>query len=299
MSEAAGPLRLRRSLLFVPGSTPERIAKAIGSAADGVILDLEDAVAVAQKARAREWVVAALRRVDFRGRERIVRVNPLDGPEGQADLAQVVPAAPDALLIPKIERSEDVLRADQAIARHETEAGGEVGKIRLHLLIETVAAVMQVEAVAAASPRAVVLLFGAGDLCRETRGRLGPGRAAELYALSRILFAARAVGLDAIDTPHFDLRDLAGLEAHARIAADLGYDGKAVLHPDQIETVNRVFTPSPAAVAEARRVLAAYQAAEAAGAGALALEGQFVDAVHVAMARETLARARLAGVVSP
>jgi citrate lyase subunit beta/citryl-CoA lyase len=123
-----------------------------------------------------------------------------------------------------------------------------------------------------------------------------PSRLPELYALSHVLNAARAAGLDALDAPCFDLASEAALEAHTRVAVELGYDGKAVIHPKQIDTVNRQFTPSTDAVERARRVLAAYDEAEAAGAGALALEGQFVDAVHVAMARETLLRARLAGV---
>jgi citrate lyase subunit beta/citryl-CoA lyase len=289
------PLRLRRSLLFVPGSTPERIAKAIATEADGVILDLEDAVAPVQKPQAREWVVAALRRVDFRGHERVVRVNPLEGPYGRDDLAAVVPAAPDALLLPKAGSAAELRRIDDEVTRLERAAGFEPGRIRFHLLIETVVGVLDVAALARGSPRNAALFFGAGDLVRETRGRLVPSRASELYGLSQVLFAARAAGLDALDTPYFELGNAAGLEAHTRFAADLGYDGKAVIHPKQIEVVNRLFTPSPEAIAEARRVVAAYEEAEAAGAGALSLGGQFIDAVHVAIARETLTRARLAG----
>jgi citrate lyase subunit beta/citryl-CoA lyase len=288
--------RLRRSLLFVPGSTPERIAKAVATAADGIILDLEDAVAAGEKARAREWVVAALRGVEFDGRERIVRVNPLDGPYGAEDLAAVVPAVPDALLFPKVGSADEVTRLDGEVDRLERAAGIEPGRIRFHLLIETVPGVLQVPAIATASARVAALLFGAGDLVRETRGRLVASRASELYALSQVLFAARAAGLDALDTPHFDLEDAAGLEAHTRFAADLGYDGKAVIHPRQLEVVNRLFTPSAEVVAEARRVLGAYEAAEEEGSGALTLDGRFIDIVHVHMARETLARARLAGV---
>jgi citrate lyase subunit beta/citryl-CoA lyase len=156
--------------------------------------------------------------------------------------------------------------------------------------------VLQAPASAGASARVAALLFGAGDLVRETRGRLVASRASELYALSQVLFAARAAGLDALDTPYFDLGDAAGLEAHTRFAAELGYDGKAVIHPGQLEVVNRLFTPSAEIVEEARRVLSAYEAAEGEGSGALALDGRFVDIVHVHMARETLARARLAGV---
>ncbi len=287
--------QLRRSLLFVPGTTPERIAKAAASAADGIVLDLEDAVAPGQKVQAREWVVAALRRVDFGARARVVRVNPLDSAYGADDLSAVVPARPDALLLPKVETAEGLLRIDQAVARLEGEAGLPVGAIRFHLLIETVAGVMNVLALARGSSRNAALFFGAGDLARETRGRLVPSRTSELYALSQLLFAARATGLDAIDTPYFELQNAAGLEAHTRFGAELGYDGKALIHPSQIDVANRVFSPSAQSLAEARRIIAAYDAAQAEGSGALALEGQFIDAVHVAMARELLTRARAAG----
>lgn len=267
-------------------------------AADGVILDLEDAVPSAQKTQAREWVVAALRRVDFGPRERIVRVNAAGAPEHAADLAAVVPAGPDALLLPKLSDAAEVGRLDAEVGRLERSSGRPPGAIRFHLLVETVAAVVGLEALARAVPRAAALFYGAGDLARETRARLVPGRLTELYTMSRVVLIARATGLDAIDSPCFDLGQPDRLESHTRIGADLGFDGKALIHPSQIEVANRCFTPSPEAVAEARRVLAAYGEAEGGGRGALALEGQFVDAVHVHMARDTLARAQLAGVLA-
>jgi len=282
--------RLRRGLLFVPGTRPERVAKAAAMAADGVILDLEDAVPTAQKAQAREWVVAALRRVDFGPRERIVRVNAAGTPEHAADLAAVIPAGPDALLLPKLTEAAEITRLELA-------AGRLPGAIQFHLLIETVAAVVGLEALARAVPRAAALFYGAGDLSRETRARLVPDRRTELYTMSRVVLVARATGLDAIDSPCFDLGQPDRLEMHTRIGADLGFDGKALIHPDQIEIANRCFTPTLEAVAEARRVLAAYEEAQGAGRGALAVGGQFVDAVHVHMARETLVRAKLAGVL--
>lgn len=289
--------RLRRSLLFVPGTTPERIAKAAASAADGVILDLEDAVPGAQKAEAREWVVAALRRVDFGRRERIVRISGLQGPEAERDLAALVPLGPDALLLPKVADPVDVRRLDEAVARLETASGRGRGGIRFHLLIETAWAVLRLEALAGASPRVAALFYGAGDLARETRARLVPERWTELPAMAQLVLVARAHGLDAIDSPCFDLGESARVEAHTRVGADLGFDGTAVIHPSQIEAANRAYTPSAEAIAAAQRLLAAYERAEASGSGALALEGRFVDAVHVLMARETLARARLAGVL--
>jgi citrate lyase subunit beta / citryl-CoA lyase len=290
--------RLRRSLLFVPGTRPERIAKAAAMAADGVILDLEDAVPPAQKAQAREWVVAALRRVDFGSRECVVRVNASGAPEHAADVAAVVPAGPDALLLPKLSDAAGVVRLDAEVARHEQASGRPPGGIRFHLLVETVAAVLGLEALARAVPRAAALFYGAGDLARETRASLVPGRLTELFTMSRVVLVARATGLDAIDSPCFELGQPAALESHTRIGADLGFDGKALIHPSQIEVANRCFTPSPEAVAEARRVLAAYEEAEGSGRGALDVEGHFVDAVHVHMARETLARAQRAGVLA-
>jgi citrate lyase subunit beta/citryl-CoA lyase len=264
-------------------------------AADGVILDLEDAVPPAQKRQAREWVVAALRRVDFGPRERIVRVNAPGTLEHAADLAAVVGAGPDALLLPKLADAAGVARLDAEVTRLEAASGRPPGAIRFHLLVETAAAVVNLEALARAVPRAAALFYGAGDLTRETRARLVPDRLTELYTMSHVVLIARATGLDAIDSPCFDLGRAERLESHTRIGADLGFDGKALIHPSQIPVANRCFTPSPEAVAEARRVVAAYEEAEGKGSGALALEGQFVDAVHVLMARETLARARLAG----
>ena len=282
----------------MPGTRPERVAKAAAMAVDGVILDLEDAVPPAQKAQAREWVVASLRRVDFGTRERIVRVNAAGTPEHTADLAAVVPAGPDALLLPKLTDAAGVAHLDAEVTRLELASGRSPGAIRFHLLIETVAAVVGLETLARTVARAAALFYGAGDLARETRARLVPDRRTELYTMSRVVLVARATGLDAIDSPCFDLEQPDRLEMHTRIGADLGFDGKALIHPSQIEVANRCFTPTPEAVAEARRVLVAYEEAEGAGRGALTVGGQFVDAVHVHLARETLARAQLAGVLS-
>src|SRR5262249_38595419 len=155
--------RLRRGLLFVPGTRPERIAKAAAMAADGVILDLEDAVPPGQKPQAREWVVAALRRVDFGTRERIVRVNAPSTAEHAADLAAVVPAGPDALLLPKLTDAAGVARLDAEVTRLELASSRSPGTIRFHLLIETVGAVVGLEALARAVPRAAALFYGAGE----------------------------------------------------------------------------------------------------------------------------------------
>jgi citrate lyase subunit beta/citryl-CoA lyase len=235
--------------------------------------------------------------VDFGGRERVVRVNALGTPEHAADLAAVAPAGPDALLLPKLTDAADVLQLDAEVTRLEKESGRPSGAIRFHLLIETVAALLALEGLAHGVPRVAALFYGAGDLAREMRARLVPGRGTEIYAMSRVVLVARARRLDAIDSPCFDLGQPERLESHTRIGAELGFDGKALIHPSQIDVANRYFTPSPEAVAEAQRILAAYEGAEGGGRGALTLDGQFIDAVHVQMARETLTRAQLAGVV--
>ena len=216
----------------------------------------------AQKAQAREWVVAALRRVDFGPRERIVRVNAAGTPEHAGGPGGGRAGGARRLLLPKLSAAADVVRLDAEVARLEAASGRPAGAIRFHLLVETVAAVVNLDALARAVPRAAALFYGAGDLARETRARLVPGRLTELYTMSRVVLVARATGLDAIDSPCFDLGQAERLEAHTRIGADLGYDGKALIHPSQIPVANRCFTPSPEAVAEARRVLAAYEEAE-------------------------------------
>jgi citrate lyase beta subunit len=172
-----------------------------------------------------------------------------------------------------------------------------VGHIRFHVLVETLGGLADVAALARAAPRIAGLFYGAGDLAREARWQLVPSRIPELYAMSQLLLAARGAGLCAIDSPCFEIRHAFQIEAHTRFGAELGFDGKAVIHPAQIESANRLFAPSEEAIQEAERVLAAYAAAEAAGTGALALDGQFIDAVHVEIARATLERARLAGLV--
>jgi citrate lyase subunit beta/citryl-CoA lyase len=276
---------------LVPGTAPERIAAAATSAADGIILDLEDAVPPGEKSRAREWVVATLKRIDFGGRERIVRINDFETDEGRADLSAIVPAAPDALLLPGVEQPEELERVEEVVARLEADSGLPPGGLRLHLLIETVAGVAHGRTLARASARAATLVFGAVGVARQTGGRLVPARLPELHALSELLLAARLAGLDAIDSPYCQLRDMPGLEAHARFAAELGYDGKAVIHPEQVEVVNRVFTPAPEAVAEARRVLHASGDPDMRGGRPGAVDGRPVDAARVTMARQVLARA--------
>jgi citrate lyase beta subunit len=272
-------VHLRRSLLFVPADQDARIRKAATLACDGVIVDLEDGVAPAQKAEARAGMAVALRDVAFGARERLVRINPLDSPWGRDDLAALLAAdaLPDTVVVPKINRPEDVLEIVRALD------GVPVGVLP-H--IETARSLLAAPAIAACHPRVTGLFFGAGDYLVETGGHRTPQ--ALLYPRSVIAVAAAAARVVAIDTPYFRLRDLGGLERDAAAAADLGYAGKAAIHPEQVAVINRVFTPAAERVAWARRVLAH---AEETGAGAFVVDGEMADAMTLKIARRVLAAA--------
>ncbi len=272
-------VHLRRSLLFVPADQDARIRKAATLACDGVIVDLEDGVAPAKKAEARAGMAVALRDVAFGARERLVRINPLDSPWGRDDLAALLGGAalPDTVVIPKINHPEEVLKVI-----------GALDGLPVDLLphIETARSLLAAPAIASCHPRVTGLFFGAGDYLVETGGQRTPQ--ALLYPRSVIAAAAAAARVVAIDTPYFRLGDLSGLEHDAADAAELGYAGKAAIHPEQIAVINRVFTPAAERVAWAKRVLAH---AEETGAGAFVVDGEMADAMTLRIARRVLAAA--------
>ncbi len=273
-------MRARRSLLFVPADQEAKIRKAATLAADGIILDLEDGVAPPQKAAARTGAVAALARVSFGTRERLVRINALDSPWGRDDLAALRAAAvrPDTIVIPKIDGPQQLLEVAAAL-----------DGMQMSLLphIETARGLLAAPAIAAAHPWVSGLFFGAGDYLVQTGGQRTPH--ALLYPRSVVVAAAAAAGVVAIDTPYFRLGDLAGLEADAVAAAELGYAGKAAIHPEQLPVITRVFTPPPDRVEWAVRVLAA---ADRTGAGAFVVDGEMADAMTLRIARRVLAAAQ-------
>jgi citrate lyase subunit beta / citryl-CoA lyase len=287
--------RLRRAMLFVPGGNEKLLTKGLGLEVDALILDLEDAVAPERKGQAREAVTEALKTAPFGGKEKVVRVNSLGTEAGKLDLEVVLSGRPDALLLPKINRAQDILDYDRAITDLEKRLGLPSGSIGLIALIETPAGIINIEAIASASSRMNGLLFGAADYTRETRGKITADRLELYYPMIRILLAARVVGIDAIDTPYFDVKDSEGLERHAAQAKNMGYDGKSVIHPSQVEGVNRVFTPAPAEVEYARRVLEAFEKARGEGKGATQLDGQLIENVHVTIAERVLRIAKKVG----
>jgi citrate lyase subunit beta/citryl-CoA lyase len=277
MSPAVRP---RRSALYLPASNSRAIEKARTLPADAIILDLEDSVAPDAKAEARGLAADAVRAHGFGAREVVVRVNGLDTPWGAADLEAVAEAMPDAILIPKVASPETI-----AVAARIVE-----GRTRLWAMIETCAAVFQLDLLGAAS-RAQgfdVWVIGGNDLVKEMRCRPGPDRAPLLPALSLAVMAARAHGLAILDGVYNDIPDLAGLEAECHQGAALGFDGKSLIHPSHLEIANRVFAPAADEVAWARKVADAFAAPDNAGKGVLKVEGRMVERLHLAQAQRLI-----------
>ena len=272
--------RARRSLLYVPASNARALEKARGLEADGVILDMEDAVAPEAKEAARAAAVAAVRG-GFGGREVVVRCNGLDTPWGQADLEALAEAEPDAVLAPKVSSAAEVRAYDCALG----------GRTRLWIMVETARAVLNLREIVetATSTRLEALVLGPNDLSAEL-GLKGPvARAGVKPTLLHMNIAARAHGLAALGGVFNAIEDMAGFEAECVEEAGLGLAGKTLIHPSQIEPANRAFSPSAEEIEWARAVVAAFDTPEARGQGAIRLRGQMVERLHLARAQRTLA----------
>jgi len=293
--------RVQRSELAVPGSQPALFAKALASEADYVFLDLEDAVAPADKEPARRQVVAGLLEYDWRARDKTVcvRINGIDTPYMYRDLIEVVESAGqrlDSVLVPKVGVPADVYLVDALLTQIEA-ARGIAHRIGIEVLIESALGLANVEAIAQASPRLEALHFGVADLAASLRARTvsiggtNPDYPGDQWhaALARVVTACRAYGLRPIDGPYGDFQDAAGYRAAARRAAALGYEGKWAIHPSQIALANEVFTPPPAEVERARRILTALDEAARAGRGAAQLDGRMIDAASARLARNVVA----------
>jgi citrate lyase subunit beta/citryl-CoA lyase len=277
-------IRPRRSVLYMPGSNARALEKAATLPADALILDLEDAVAPEAKDLAREQVCAAVKAKRFGKREVIIRVNGLDTPWGHDDMDAAVEAAPDAILVPKVNDLVDVEHADQHM-------GAAPDSCALWLMIETPFAIFNANEIASAQGRLTCLVMGTNDLVKELRAQHTPGREALLASLNLTVLAARAHGLTVIDGVFNEIADTAGFEAVCRQGRALGFDGKTLIHPSQIEGANNIFAPDPQEVARARAILAAFEKAENKGKGAIALDGRMVELLHAEIAKQTVALA--------
>ncbi len=291
--------RPRRSLLYIPGNSPGMLQNCSIYGSDGVLLDLEDAISISEKDSARKLVRHALQSLDFGAVERIVRINGRDTPFFEADLAEIVPAAPDAIRLPKVDSADDVMAADGIISRIEAECGLPPGAIGIHAMLETARAIVNVYSIAASSPRLVGLTLGGQDLAADLGIKATKGGLELLFAKSVVVIAAKAFGLQAFDTVYTDVADLEGLREQAAISVSLGFSGKAAIHPSQIPVIHAAFAPAEKDVAKAAKVVRAAREAEARGLGVISVDGKMVDAPVVAQATRTLELARLAGMEVP
>ena len=299
--------RPRRTVMSVPASSERFIAKARGQAADEIMLDLEDSVAPSAKDSARELAVQALKEGGWDGRLLAVRVNGVTTPWAYKDVIAAVEAAPGvvtSLVVPKVSNPEAVAWIDVLLSQLEQSVGLAPGTVKIEAQIEDAEGLSKVEAIAAASPRLAALVFGPGDFMASIGMRVldiggrpeGYAFDAHHYPLMRILVAAKANGLQAIDGPYGKIRDTDGLRTAATSVAALGFDGKWVLHPGQVDVVNEVFTPSPEDYARAVRILDGYQrATETDRRGAVMLDGEMIDEASRKMALIIAAKGAAAG----
>lgn len=287
------PARPRRSALYMPASNARAVEKARTLPCDVVILDLEDSVAPDAKAEARAQAAAAAAQGGFGARELVIRINGLDTPWGAEDMAMAAASGADAVLVPKVGSAKDIAANDQLMAA--APAG-----MALWAMIETCRSVGALPEIAAAArtTRLAAFVIGPNDLAKEMRCRLSPDRHVLLPVLTLAVAAARAEGLAILDGVFNDFEDEAGFQAACVQGADYGFDGKTLIHPRQIERCNALFSPPPAEIEWARKIIAAFELPENAGKGAIRLEGRMVELLHLEESRRLVAIAERIGAAS-
>jgi citrate lyase subunit beta / citryl-CoA lyase len=286
MKSPQGPVRPRRSVLYMPGSNARALEKAATLACDGLILDLEDAVAPEAKEAARDQVSAAAAARRFGKREVVIRVNGLETPWFRADMAAAVISSPDAVLVPKISS-----RGDLAFVHGVMEDLGAAPGLSLWAMMETPLAMFRADQIAGSGGRLRCLVMGTNDIVKELNGLHTPGREAAMPSLGLSVLAARAFGLAILDGVYNDIDNTAGLEAVCAQGRAMGFDGKTLIHPSQIDPCNRAFAPSEAEVVAARKIIAAFALPENKGKGAISLDGRMVELLHAEIAGRTVALA--------
>lgn len=277
-------LRPRRSVLYMPGANARALEKAESLPADALILDLEDAVAPDAKAEARDRVCEAVASGRYGRREVAIRANGIGTPWHDDDLRAIAAAGPAAVVIPKVDSADAVHAIEKALA-----AGGAPERTRIWAMLETPIAMLHAEEVASASERLTVLVMGTNDLAKELQAKHVPGRGPLLTGLGMCLLAARATGKVILDGVYNDIKDPEGFEAECVQGRDMGFDGKTLIHPSQLDPCNRVFAPAADDVERSQRIIEAFEAAEAEGRGVVTVDGRMIENLHVDQARRTLA----------
>ena len=289
-------MKLRRSMLFVPGSNAAMISNTFIYKPDSIMFDLEDSVALAEKDTARMLVAHALQHPLYRELETVVRVNPLASEFGLLDLNAVVRAGTDIVRLPKTDSAQDIIDMDVAITAIEKDCGRVVGSTQLLAAIESAQGILAVNDIAKASPRLMGIALGAEDYVRNMKTERSPEGIELLFARSSILHAARANGLMAFDTVYSDARNEEGFLREASLIKQLGFDGKSLINPNQIVLIHNLFAPTQKEVDHAERVIAAAEEAERNGSGVVSLNGKMVDTPIIERAKLVLQRAAASGI---
>ena len=277
-------LRPRRSVLYMPGANERALEKAKGLAADALILDLEDAVAPDAKEEARDRVCAAAASGDYGDREIAIRVNGLDTEWHADDIRAAAQAGPDGVVVPKVNSVADVAAIEQSL-----EAAGAPDHTSIWAMLETPIAVLHAEEIAASSGRLAVLVMGTNDLAKELQAQHVPGRQPLLTGLGQCLLAARAADKVILDGVYNDISDAEGFATECRQGVEMGFDGKTLIHPSQLEPCNEAFAPAPDEIERSQRIIEAFEEAEAEGRGVVTVDGRMIENLHVDQARRVLA----------
>ncbi|MDY6258389.1 MAG: citrate (pro-3S)-lyase subunit beta [Bacteroidales bacterium] len=289
--------RLRRTMMFVPGNNPGMMQDAFIYGPDSIMLDLEDSVTMAEKDSARLLVYNALKTIDYGNTEMVVRINPLNTPYGKKDIEAVVKAGVDVIRMPKTETAEEVVEVEREIEKVEKEIGC-LGRTQIMAAIESALGIVNAYAIATASKRMMGIALGAEDYSANLKTQRTPGGAELLLARETIVVAARAAGIAALDTVYSNLNDMDTFLKEVELIKTLGFDGKSIINPRQIEIVNEVFTPSEKAIEKSKVILAAIKEAEQRGSGVIAVNGKMIDRPVVLRAQRTIDLAIASGVLS-
>lgn len=287
--------KLRRTMMYIPGSNPGMIKDGHIYGADSLMFDLEDSVSIKEKDTARFMVYNALKSIDYEGTETVVRINGLDTPFGRDDLEAIVRAKPDIIRLPKTEKAQDVIEMDEIITGIEKKIGFEVGTIKIMAAIETALGVINAYDIVKASPRLMAVAIGAEDFVRDIKTNRSPDGIELLTARTQIVLAARAAGVYVLDTVFSDINNKEGFINEVKHIKQLGFDGKSVIHPNQIEPVHKIYTPSEKEIQKSIKVLDAIEEAKSKGSGVVSLNGKMIDLPVAERARRVLALAKAAG----
>lgn len=290
-------MKLRRTMLFVPGNNPGMMSDAHIYGSDALMFDLEDSVSLGEKDAARLLIYHALKTIHYGECEKVVRVNSLSTPFGKADIEAMVAAGAEVIRLPKTETAQDIWDTEEEILRAEQKFGVPEGKTRMMAAIEGALGVVNAHAIASASKRLIGIALGAEDYCANLKTTRSKEGSELFYARSAIVVAARAAGIDAIDTVFSDVNDEEQLVKETQAVKQLGFDGKSVINPRQIKPVHKVFTPTPAEVQKALRIMEAGRHAEARGSGVVALDGKMIDRPVILRAERCLELAKASRVM--